>query len=208
MEPLILFCVGIIGIALLSALIRKFSEVIFPQKIFVIVVFPGIVLHEVFHVIASVIVGAKVRRINLFSLSGGSVMHEKPRLPFGQLLISFAPFIGGAAALFFVGRELQPFSLDGSQDRISTWRLWALLYVSYSVSCAMLPSWRDVKNSIFLICVLLATGVLVWFAGFRPLVENIEQVNRILFGNILPVLAGFFIISLLLYVMRRILKKG
>jgi len=64
---------------------------------------PGVVVHELSHLVACSLTGAKVRRVVLFGPSGGSVTHTKPRMPIlGQPLISLAPIAGCTLALWAV----------------------------------------------------------------------------------------------------------
>lgn len=218
MNSLVLFCVSVISIAFLSALIRKFVEGVFPQKIFAMIVFPGIVLHEIFHAVASVLVGGKIHGIKLFSLSGGSVLHEKPKVPFGQLFISFAPFIGGLAVMIFLGFTVfGPLGFKGMPNSIDHfWNIrahislpWFLIsfYVLYSVSATMLPSGQDVKNTIIgLITLLLGSGILFWASSISLPVEFLEKANEMLTGYVLPILLVFTIVSFVCFLLRKAMR--
>lgn len=64
---------------------------------------PGVVVHELSHLLACLLTGAKVGRVVLFGPSGGSVEHSDPRMPLlGRPLISLAPIMGCTLALWGV----------------------------------------------------------------------------------------------------------
>ena len=95
---------------ILSYIIERLWSDIASRRAFRVAMAPGVIVHEVSHVVACWLVGAKVSRVQLFGASGGSVTHAKPRLPvMGQPIISLAPVAGCTLALwcvwwFFSGR--------------------------------------------------------------------------------------------------------
>ncbi len=73
-----------------------------------IVFFPGIVFHELSHVLACHLTGVKVRNVKWFGVDEAYVQHDKPRALQG-LFISIAPFLFGnflGFELFLFGHEL------------------------------------------------------------------------------------------------------
>lgn len=73
-----------------------------------IVLSPGIAIHELSHAAACLVMFAKIRKIRLFSPTGGEVQHEKSKVPVvGQMVISMAPVVGCAAVLVLVGALLK-----------------------------------------------------------------------------------------------------
>ena len=72
---------------------------------------PGIVLHELSHALLCFFTGAKINSISFFDKTGGSVQHKPSKIPIlGPILISVAPFIFGAAVIFFLSRKI---GIDG-----------------------------------------------------------------------------------------------
>ncbi|MCX6686921.1 MAG: M50 family metallopeptidase, partial [Methanoregula sp.] len=54
--------------------------------------FPGVVLHEIAHVAGCLVTGAEIKKIVLFSETGGSVTYANPKIPLlGTVIISTAP---------------------------------------------------------------------------------------------------------------------
>lgn len=72
-------------------------------RIYWIVLAPGVIIHELSHVVACLVTFAKIRRVKLFSPTGGEVEHGPSRIPVvGQVVISMAPLAGCAAVLALV----------------------------------------------------------------------------------------------------------
>ena len=69
---------------------------------------PGLVVHEMSHVLACLLTGATVNHVSLFERgTAGKVTHTRPAVPLvGQALISLAPLVGCGAALWFLARGL------------------------------------------------------------------------------------------------------
>lgn len=127
------------------------------QSIFFIFLFPGVVLHEIMHIVACTITFAKVKSFKLFSKTGGNVIHEKPFIPIiGPVIISLAPLAGGIVFLgliFRYGMNLYPnFTL---QAVFSPKNIF-YLYLSIAIIIAMLPSLEDLKNSYWQIFILFS----------------------------------------------------
>jgi len=101
---------------------------------------PGIVVHELSHLAACLLTGAKVGRVVLFGPSGGSVEHAKPKMPLlGQPIISLAPVAGCTLALWgvwwlFSGRlglqlsQLPEVELS-APGAVELWRVMRTLFV-------------------------------------------------------------------------------
>jgi hypothetical protein len=65
---------------------------------------PGIVVHEISHLIACWLTGARVTEVKLISKNGGSVTHGPPKGGiFGQAIVSMAPLLGMPSALILTG---------------------------------------------------------------------------------------------------------
>jgi len=70
---------------------------------------PGVVVHELSHAAACLVVGAKISRITVFDPEGGSVVHSEPRVPvIGKPIVSMAPIFGCGFALWLCWWALGP----------------------------------------------------------------------------------------------------
>jgi hypothetical protein len=109
-----------------------------------VLLFPGVVFHELAHAAACVLVGAKVKSIRL-GLEDASVTHERAR-PWNNFFISAAPFLFGSAAsfacLFIAVRGLNNLPLP--QDYVVI-ALFAWLGTAIAYHC--MPSEQDARNS-------------------------------------------------------------
>lgn len=114
------------------------------QTIYCIVLFPGIILHEISHIAGCLITLTKVRKVKLFSSKGGFVMHEKPVLPIlGIFIISIAPLVVG----LFISHILFGliYTPEGLKYQLPT---VIYLYLIFSIILTMLPSKTDITNSL------------------------------------------------------------
>jgi len=138
---------------------------------------PGVILHELSHAFACLITGAPILSINVFKSDGGEVKHGKPKIPvIGQILISLAPFVVGAIAIFFLSkllgiRESSISELSTNTSQIVEWlkhafsainfhdyKSWIALYLVLSIAVTMTPSGQDMKNialSIIIVGIIL-----------------------------------------------------
>lgn len=95
--------------------------------VFRIVIFPGIVLHELSHYAMCKLTGARVQEVKLFdrervgrsTIYRGHVLHGPSKLPYvGDPLISFAPLIGGLLVLALLTWAWNdPLSIRGNAAR-------------------------------------------------------------------------------------------
>ena len=155
----------VVAIVMMSYLINFLLANSILGKNYRIFVAPGVILHELAHLILCLLAGAKVRKVSLFDKDGGSVEHEKPKIPvIGQFLISLAPFVLGIVLVYFLIHilGLKPFTFDlfklspslllgFSKELLSSLKVrnyqdWLILYLIISVTVTMLPSKQDLKN--------------------------------------------------------------
>ena len=88
----------VVLVFILSFLANRFLVGWIPANLYLILLFPGVVLHELAHGAFSILTGTPIHSIKLFSREGGHVVHGQPRIPVvGQLIISFAPLVVGLA---------------------------------------------------------------------------------------------------------------
>jgi len=151
-------------------------------------VVPGVIVHELSHAFACFITGAKVTGISMFKKDGGEVRHGKSSIPvLGSIIISTAPFIIGAVAIFLLSKligfrsiNLLDYSFDPQNIvtlikstfgtlYLSSFRTWISLYLVLSIAVTMIPSVQDMKNMLIsLIILFMIVFVIYRFTSFRP----------------------------------------
>lgn len=141
---------------------------------------PGVILHELSHALLCLLTGAKITRIALFDKEGGSVTHEKSKIPLiGQALISLAPFVFGVVAIYILANKLgvnssridftNPNFLDYGlrvkesilSINFSNYKNIIILYLICSVAITLMPSKDDFKNMIIpgvILSIILGAG--------------------------------------------------
>lgn len=153
--------------------------------LYFLVMLPGIVLHEVSHLLVAAVLGVRAGGLSLWpqfqrdSLQLGSVQVARTD-PLRESLIGLAPLLGGSAAILLIAGLAFDIPLEGPGDLIERVRYLvrhvdALLYRSdaaiwfyliFSISNAMLPSpsdrqpWRSLAIYVGLVgsVVLLVNG--------------------------------------------------
>lgn len=105
-----------------------------------ILFFPGIVFHELSHVIACLVTGVKIGKVKWFGTDEAFVEHAKPNVVQG-LIISIAPLILGNA----IGFELLLFG----HDLANHLSVFAIVVYWFAVSLMLysFPSKQDAQNS-------------------------------------------------------------
>jgi len=127
------------------------------KLLFNILLFPGIIMHELSHATACLILGAKIVDMNLFSYKGGRVVYRlKKENSVKNFLISSAPLIAGFLVLLIIISRLN--YIEFQFDNLALVTL--LFYFALTVTITMMPSFQDFKNS-YLIYLLLILGVFV-----------------------------------------------
>ena len=171
---------------LVSFLMNKIWENIIPGKIRQIIIFPGVIIHELSHALGCIITGAKIKEISLFSSRGSYVSHSKPIVPLiGSFIISFSP-IAGSILFLFLFSEIFGFTLPSIifsfdlfyQNFVDTlkesiifiinnyqfWQFWVFSYLAISLVISLSPSKKDFKNSF--LSVLFLAFILIIFSYF------------------------------------------
>ncbi|MFA6963587.1 MAG: hypothetical protein WC227_02635 [Patescibacteria group bacterium] len=189
---------------------------------------PGVIIHEMSHFLACLLTGAKVTKVVVFDTSGGSVEHEKPRIPvIGQVLISFAPFIIGTGIIYFMSLHLglKPVNLKEidlsvggilsyaksmvSPINFADWKNWLIFYIVLNVIVTMTPSKQDFKNMalllILILVVLVAAFKFLPMAGYFSFVP-VEKIT-ILLSSIVLLLIFALLFSIVLFAVSKIFKK-
>jgi hypothetical protein len=179
---------------------RLFAQVVPFRFLYYAIRLPGIILHEVAHIVGCLCTGAEVKKVVLFSKDGGSVTYAEPKIPIlGTITISTVPLfvlplaLAGLTWLFgtYTGCFVPPlFPLPGTTaaglnsmvtttttifttniiTRPSGW-FFLYLYISVSIILSLAPSTHDIKNAAIGITSLGALCLLVIWSGFTPALD-------------------------------------
>ncbi len=157
----------------LNYLTFYFWKVIIKSDKIAIFLLPGIVIHELFHILGCFLTGTKITKIKLFSLKGGYVKYKKRNFII-SLLISLFPVIGGLI-LLYVLLDFFDLSLYFSfninflnqiknifLENYKSLQFWLLIYFSTTVFICMTPSKKDFQNAFW--GILLFTFFLFLFS--------------------------------------------
>lgn len=156
---------------LLSYLANYCLARIFTGKTYRYLLAPGVIVHEYSHAIACILTGARIKEVRLFDRNGGRVVHEEPRVPGGQGLISVAPVLGAGIVVYLLARLLVPAFVGYGDLEISSWQFLLFALLASSVVAVMAPSRQDLKvglGSFAVACVVIGLAALVgpvadWF---------------------------------------------
>lgn len=161
---------------------------IFPGKIRRLIVFPGVIIHEISHALGCILTLAKIKEIKFFSAKGSYVSHSKSKIPLiGKFVISFSPIAGGIAFLFLfslifdfdfpkmnlLNQSFYQNFLNFFKESISFifenykfWQFWVFIYLTISTVICLVPSKKDFKNSFFSTVFLIIILILLIHLGF------------------------------------------
>lgn len=187
-------------------------------RIFVI---PGVIVHELSHAFACFVTGAKVTGIYLFKKDGGEVRHGKSGVPIlGAIVISTAPFIVGALAIFILSKLIgfKPINLidyhfspqnivhliktSFSNLDLGKIKTWFSLYLITSIAVTMIPSLQDMKNMMISLILVFATIFIVFkYTNFRPDLHFLLQPEFVIcLTSVLFLLIITFFLSIIIFV--------
>lgn len=108
------FILALIIVLVLSRLCSRWLLELLGERWYVFILWPGVVVHELSHLLAALLTFTKVTGISLIpKISGnsrelGSVTHESVKDPFRLILISAFPFIGSAVVIWLLTILLLP----------------------------------------------------------------------------------------------------
>ncbi len=185
---------------------------------------PGIVVHEFSHALLCILTGAKITKISLFDKEGGSVRHQPSRLPIlGPLMISFAPFVFGAALIILFAHWLGLKSTDLSAVQPNTAsilafvksllhhinfrdpRNWLIIYLTLSIAVTMTPSRQDILNIALLLISLFA--IFYYLFQFTKFHLNLSLLPLDKIFTLLTIVVILLILSLILSIVIFALSK-
>lgn len=149
---------AIISLLILAAVANRILQSVVSYWVYFCMVIPGIIVHELSHIVGAVISGADVYHVKLISRTGGEVHHGQPRLPLiGQFLISFAPLLIGSALSYAIIYRLFITVGGNFWTIISAWKIidWILLYILISLILTFTPSKQDVRSAIWSLIIII-----------------------------------------------------
>lgn len=157
-----------------------------------IILFPGVIVHELSHLLGCLVTLTPIKQVKFFSEKGGFVIHEKPPIKFiGEFIISVAPLVVG---LFLVHNlASQIYLKSGLQLKPSS---IIYLYFMLSIILTMMPSWKDVQNSLPGYVALIALSFLFY-----------DKIAVAYFENIFSLLLALVVILLVFYTLLTILSQ-
>lgn len=204
---LVVIATGIIVILISVMLDNLWAQVLPVRAFYYLVRAPGVVVHELAHVLGCLLTGAGIRKVVLFSKEGGSVTYSRPKIPLlGDVVISSAPLfcipllLVGLTWTFsaFLGCTFPAFpgSVDSAgtlhalgaavaelfrQNLVAAFHPWFLLYLYLTLSLvlSMAPSGQDIRNAVIGIALIALTGVLVFASGIPWAVTILWQVTEV-----------------------------
>ena len=188
LELVILYAAGSHAMGRLTAFSGFGGSVLAPGRMaFLVLVFPGVVLHEGAHYLACVLTGTRVSRFAAFAprrsadgrLVLGYVRHERRAFPIGAL-IGLAPILLNPLGILLVTALLTPLTLsEAANPSPATLKnrlaggfvaetpllaaLWA--YLSLSLALGSVPSREDLSGLPAVLMVFGVGVVLIWLFG-------------------------------------------
>lgn len=216
------FLIWILLIIILSFVLDLILRNIFRGYSYRIFLAPGVILHELAHAFACLLVLAKVKEISFFDKKGGFVKHEKSRFPFiGPVVISSAPLVIGIISVFILSKLLvSPTSMHlsfalNAQNIAKTFQAMLninlfnlkniiVFYFLLSISVTMTPSWQDTKNALvgFLFLLAIILGINYYFVIKVP-----ETQVTLALGMVTCLLIAGILFSIILSLIKGIIKR-
>lgn len=168
-------------------------------KLYRILIFPGIALHEAAHIAGCLLTGSRIVDAKIFGSAGGFVKHTRGRFGhIGDWIISFAPIIVGLLVSFGIFYFYKAF-IPASAYRLLLIPL--LVYLELSVFLTMSPSVQDLSNSILgTIIVLGILSLIEYYKLFHTYLFDLY--NFLILIVILQLVANVFF-----FAAKKFLKK-
>ncbi|MEI6499109.1 MAG: M50 family metallopeptidase [bacterium] len=212
---------------IVSFLIDFFFSRSFIGRKYRIFVGPGVIIHEFSHAIMCLLTGAKIKKIRLFDKDGGSVEHTQSRIPIiGPILISFAPFLFGGCAIYFLSKligmseiSFNILNLDKNLFNIvfeqaiklmhfDSIQSYLIFYLIISVIITMTPSLQDLKNSLVpLIISIVAISIYLYITNFHTLMPEVWLIRVIsIISTLLILLLLCLFLSIITYIFSKLFR--
>lgn len=206
-EPAFILIIGTgIVVMLISLMLDYLWAQILPARfLYYILRCPGVVVHEMAHVLGCLITGAPIRKIVLFSEGGGSVSYSSPKIPvLGDVIISTAPVfviplvLAGLSWIFaaylgciFPALPFTPGSIGMAGNlaasisalfqmnliyRFNGWFL-LYLYLTLSLVLSVAPSLQDLRNAAAGIALITLAGIFVYLSGIPAAISLMDDLT-------------------------------
>jgi hypothetical protein len=170
--------------------------------IYFVIVLPGVLVHELGHLLAALLLGVRVRKFSIGParqgrsrrVSLGSVQVASVD-PVRNSLVGVAPLLGGSAIILLIGNmvldvgQLANVLSGQGMDGILAWLaqivhvpdFWLWLYLIFAVSNAMLPSESDMDTVRPVLLFLGIAALIVLVVGGVPAIpaQVVQGVNAI-----------------------------
>ncbi len=203
LSPLLIFALTLAGLLLLSRWITQ-QVLRLGHRLtqnegtaligYYLLFFPGILLHELSHIVMALIVGLRVGRLSLgpkqrrSSVELGSVIVSRGGA-LRESLVGLAPFLGGSAALLAIGYGIFDVAALGRAWAAGGWSaalraadgiwcvpdFWLWAYLVFAISNAMTPSPADRQPWLTAgIYLALALGVFYFLGGLTLLPPDLS----------------------------------
>lgn len=166
---------GVQLLALLSATLglsyaaNYFLARVFLGKTYRYLIAPGVIVHEYSHALGCIVTGARIRKVRVFAEEGGYVEHGPARLPLGEGIITVAPILGAAIAVYLLAVALVPGFVGLGELQVSSWQFLAFAYLASSITAAMAPSAQDLRVGL---AAFVAISALVGLGALVPMVAD------------------------------------
>jgi hypothetical protein len=156
--------------------------------LYFVLIFPGILIHELSHALAAWLLRVKVRHLSIGIRRKG----QGKRVALGSVdvastdpirasLIGLAPLISGCAAILIISnqvfglRPLTAFSVprlwQELQSAYGVPDFWLWIYLVFAIGNAMLPSAADRRSWGVALLFLAFVGALVYFSGLFDMIS-------------------------------------
>jgi hypothetical protein len=192
--------------------------------IYDLLVFPGVVLHELSHVLVALLLGLRVLQINLFQFRSrndprqGEVIVTKAD-PLRMSIVGAAPLLLGIAVLLLLLRLVDPPTVSFSLSAFT--ELWRQLsnpttaittYLLFAIANTMFPSEADRRAWWIVGAALLLIGALLLALGVRPSIpplwlERLTAQTRLLIDALWPVLVIDAVILVLVLLLETLVSR-
>lgn len=162
------FLAACLVVLALSRLISRWLVFILGNRWYAWLLWPGVFIHEISHLLGAIITFTPVKGISLLPKAGragqvelGSVTHEATSNPFKLIIISFFPLIGGTVILWLItywltgiqAAAVPQFSLiDGS---VNSWLSYFSQWFSFMAAAVKSLNLADWSGWLFLYLVLV-----------------------------------------------------
>ncbi len=165
---LLIFGAEFLFLFILSRILVKFLSRFLAMRLFHLILLPGVVVHELAHLITSEVLFVQTLGLNFSpeqdgdKLVLGSVGIEKTD-PVRRAIIGFAPVLIGigliAFSVFYFLSDRSPLSFP--------WNFALVFFIVFEVGNTMFSSRRDLEGSIMLAFVVAITVIVCYFLGFK-----------------------------------------